>query len=281
MRYSKTILFLIIIGLAVLSLVGADAPRGAFLGELTWPEAEVRLKEAPLVIVPFGAGAKEHGPHLPMNADAKVAEYLCQKAVAALPVVVVPPVRHGWFPAFRDYPGTEIADGDVFRRFIYEIAKSLIKNGAKRIVFLNTGIFKATGLPLAMVAREIRVEYRIPALVVSWDDLEDKEIEKLQEQKIGGHADEIETSIHLFLQPHLVQMEKAVPDYGKPVKKDYAGYRPGLFSRNPGDPAYSKTGLLGDPTKATAEKGKKALDIMTANFIKILAGFAASSCPTG
>jgi len=64
------------------------------------------------------------------------------------------------------------------------------------------------------------------------------------------------------LQPHLVQMDNAVTDYGTPDKKDY-----------PGDPAYSKTGLFGDPTKATAEKGKKTLEIMTGNWIKILEGF--------
>lgn len=41
--------------------------RGAYLGHPSWPEAEARLAEAPLVVVPFGAGAKEHGPHLPMR----------------------------------------------------------------------------------------------------------------------------------------------------------------------------------------------------------------------
>ena len=82
---------------------------GAYLGELTWPEAEQRLKSAPLVILPFAGGAKEHGPHLPMNADRKVMEYLCRKAVEALPVIVAPPILHGWFAAFRDFPGTEVS----------------------------------------------------------------------------------------------------------------------------------------------------------------------------
>ena len=52
------------------------AQTGAFLGDLTWPEAKERLETAPLVIIPFGGGAKEHGPHLPMNADSAVMEYL-------------------------------------------------------------------------------------------------------------------------------------------------------------------------------------------------------------
>ena len=120
-------------------------PKGVFLGECTWPEAERLLTDSPIVILPFGAGAKEHGPHLPMNADQKVMEYLCDKAVEAFPVVVAPPILHGWFPAFREFPGTEVANPELFKDYIFEVANSLIKNGANRILFLNTGIFKATG----------------------------------------------------------------------------------------------------------------------------------------
>ncbi len=250
---------------------------GAYIGELNWPDAESRLQEAPLVILPFGAGAKEHGLHLPMNADQKVMEYLCQKAVESLHVLVAPPILHGWFPAFRDFPGTEVADAGVFQDYVFEVTMSLVKQGARRIVFLNTGISKATGLPIGIAAREIRVKTGTPTLVVSWDDLETAEIDSLQEQEIGGHADEIETSIHLYLQPNLVHMERAVVDYGSADKKDYPGYRPGLFSRNPRDPAYSETGLFGDPTKANAEKGKMALEIMTKQWLSALKGFSKSS----
>ena len=63
-------------------------------------------------------------------------------------------------------------------------------------------------------------------------------------------------------------------DYGRDAAKDYAGYQPGLFSRDPRDPAYSETGVFGDPTKATAEKGRKALAILTAEWLKALRGFA-------
>ncbi|MGH7599969.1 MAG: creatininase family protein [bacterium] len=252
----------------------AAQTAGAFLGDLTWPEAEARLKAAPLVILPFGAGAKEHGPHLPMNADAAVMEYLCQQAVASFPVIVAPPILHGWFPAFREFPGTEVAAAEVFQRYVYEVAMSLIRHGAKRIVLLNTGISRATGLPLSIVAREIRVQTGTPALVISWDDLETPALDSLQEQKAGGHADEIETSINLYLQPELVRMEKAVVDYGTSGRKNYPGYEPGLFSRNPHDPEFSRTGLFGDPTKATGEKGKKALAILTQQWLRVLRGFA-------
>ena len=269
------LLFSMILCILFTQNMNAEIP-GAFLGDLTWPEAEVRLQEAPCVILPFGAGAKEHGPHLPMNADAVVLDYLCQKAVETLPVIVAPPVLHGWFPAFRDFPGTEVADPDIFQRYIHEIARSLIKNGARRLVLLNTGIFKATGLPLSIAAREIRVETGVPILVVSWDDLETDEVEAFQEQNIGGHADELETSIHLYLQPDLVHMDLAVNEDGQ-ARKSIPGYKPGLFSRNPEDPAYSETGILGDPTLATAEKGRKVLDIMVRQWLTALKEFSKTS----
>ena len=126
------------------------AQAGAWLGDLTWEEAAQRLPST-LVIIPFAAGAKEHGPHLPMNTDAVVMHYLVEAAVSERDVVVAPPILHGWFPAFRGYPGTEVADGSVFAAYVRAVADSLVAHGARRIVFLNTGISKATGLPLMMV----------------------------------------------------------------------------------------------------------------------------------
>ena len=249
---------------------------GAHLGHLTWPDAERRLQEAPLVIVPFGAGAKEHGPHMPMNADQVVMEYLVQQAVDSLPVIVAPPIVHGWFPAFREFPGTEVRDPDVFREYVFEVVRSLVDHGAQRIVILNTGIRNATGIPLAAVAREIRVQTGVPVLLVSWDDLETEEVSQFQEQRVGGHADEIETSIHLVLQPGLVHMDRAVADYPARSARGYPGYQPGLYSRDPLDPAYSTTGLTGDPTLASVEKGRRTLAIMTREWIKALRGFAGS-----
>ncbi|MFI5006306.1 MAG: creatininase family protein [Solirubrobacterales bacterium] len=265
-----------LIALVALGIVprngSAEAP-GVWLGDLAWPEAEVRLREAPVVVLPFGPAAKEHGPHLPLNADAKVMEYLCEQAIRSRPVVIAPPILHGWLPAFRGFPGTEVADRVVFMRYVEEVARSLVRQGARRLVFLNTSVSRAGGLALSMVARDLRAETGTPTLVVSWDDLETKELHALAEQARGGHADEIETSIHLFLQPSLVHMEKAIADVPAPPK-DYPGYEPGLFSRDSRDPAYSRTGVSGDPTKATAEKGRQALAILTAQWLKALSGFA-------
>jgi creatinine amidohydrolase len=260
----------------VLAAAAPSAPEtpGAYLGDLTWPEAGNRLKAAPLVVLPFGPAAKEHGPHLPLNADAKVMEYLCDQAVRALPVLVAPPILHGWLPAFRAFPGTEVEDPSVFIKYVDAVARSLLRQGARRIVLLNTSISKAAGLPLAIVARDLREQTGTPIL-------ETPEIDAMKAEKRGGHADEIETSIHLFLQPGLVHMDKAVADFGRAPARDYPGYEPGLFSRDPRDPAWSETGVYGDPTKATAEKGRKALAILTAQWLRALSGFAEAPLPAG
>lgn len=264
--------------LPALLLAGAAVP-GAYLGELAWPEAEARLRAAPLVVLPFAPAAKEHGPHLPLNADAKVAEYLCARAVEALPVVVAPPIHHGWLPAFRAFPGTEVADPAVFIAYVRAVADSLVRSGARRIVFLNTSISRAGGLPLAVVARDLRADGGVPTLVVSWDDLETDASRALETQERGGHADESETSIHLFLQPGLVRMDRAVTDYGRERAKDYPGYEPGLYSRDPGDPAYSETGLTGDPKRASPQKGQRALELLNEQWLKALRGFSESPLP--
>ncbi len=248
---------------------------GAYLGDLSWPEAERRMQTTPIVVIPFSAGAKEHGAHLPMNADQVVMQYLVAAAVASVDVIVAPPVLHGWFPAFREFSGTEVSNPQTFERYLYEVALSLTRQGAKRIVFLNTGITNATGLPIAIVAREIRAETGVPTLVVSWNDLETVELEALAEQREGGHGDEIETSINLFLQPDNVRMELAVQDYGDRPVKTYPGYEPSVFSRDPADPSYSESGIYGDATLATAEKGERALEIMTAEWLRALRGFSA------
>ncbi len=264
---------------AIAASDGVGQTAGAYLGDLSWPEAEQRFASTPVVVVPFGAGAKEHGLHLPMNADALVIEYLCQPAVDSVDVIVAPPILHGWFPAFRAFPGTEIEDVDVFTDYVFQVASSLVRQGAQRIVFLNTGISRATGLPISIAARELRAQTGTPTMVVSWDDLETPEADALATEEVGGHAGEMETSIHLLLQSHLVKMDRAVRDYRTP-RAGHPGYIPGLFSQDPGDPGYSETGLYGDPTLATPEKGEALLRIMTHEWIEALRGFSEAPLPS-
>ena len=256
--YSKLFVFLLLIIMPIIS------HAGEFLANVSWQQAD-KLIKTKTVIIPFAAGAKEHGPHLPLSTDHIVMKHLLKKAAQNSNVIIAPPISHGWFPSFRDYPGTEISDPTIFQNYVKSVAESLVRSGATRIVFLNMGITKATGLPISIVARDIRANYNIPTLIISWDDMESEEAEHLYQQKRGGHADEGETSIILHLRPDLVDMNKAVKDYRQ--SKTQIGYTPGKFDRA------TEIGVYGDPTLATAEKGKKILEIMVKNWLLALQQF--------
>lgn len=249
----------------LLMAISSSSMAGAYLADLTWPEAAQALPER-TVILPFAAGAKEHGPHLPLGTDALVMEHLLAVAVKERDVLAAPPVLHGWFPAFRDYPGTEVSDPTVFQDYVRSVAESLVRHGATRLVILNLGVTRATGLPLSIVARDLRADHDVRVLVLSWDDLEDEDSRRLYEQERGGHADEGETSIVLHLKPDLVKMDKALVDYRDPPIGQI-GYAPGVFDRE------TEAGSFGDPTLATSEKGSALLTIMTRNFLKALDQF--------
>ena len=103
----KKIVYCLCLLLIAKSALAADTP-GAYLADMTWPEAEQKFASSPVVIIPFGAGAKEHGRHIPMNADHVVLKYLTDQAVAGADVIVAPAVLYGWLPSFREFPGTEI-----------------------------------------------------------------------------------------------------------------------------------------------------------------------------
>ena len=258
------------LGLATLFLFGVSAGVGAAagvrLGELTWPEARRALACMPLVVVPFAAGAKEHGPHLPMNTDQRVMEHLLEAALAETDALIAPPILHGWFPAFRAFPGTEVADPAVFQNYVRAVAQSLTRQGAQRIVLLNLGIARATGLPLAVVARDLRADLGVPTLLVNWDDLETAAVAAFTDQPRGGHADEIETSIVLALEPDAVRQDQIVADLRGP-RSPQVGYAPGYFEAE-------ESGLYGDPTLASAEKGRRTLAIMRSRWLLALQQFA-------
>lgn len=244
---------------------------GIYLGEVTWEQAAPALENS-VVVLPFAAGAKQHGRHLPLNTDQLVLEYLLAAAVQEKNVVICPPILHGWFPAFRRFPGTEVADAKVFQAYLEAVATSLVNCGAQRLVFLNMGLASTTGLPIRIVARDLRANHDTHTLVISWDDLETADADAHYEQLRGGHADEGETSILLFLKPESVLMDKAAQDYRSPGEPQI-GYQPGVF-------AASESGTFGDPTLASAEKGEAILNIMRRNWLTAIDQFAAATSPT-
>jgi creatinine amidohydrolase len=240
--------------------------RGVWLEDLTWPEAAERLRSGALVVVPIGAAAKEHGPHLPLATDLLVARELGRRIALELPVVVAPVVCFGYYPAFVGYPGSQHLRSETFVALLTDLFVGLIRQGVTRIAVVNTGV--STEAPLRIAVRDLYATHRVRVAVADIREL-GRETTALLGQKLGGHADEMETSLVLAIAPGSVRMERAEPDYGHALDGPATVfYRPTVFEGDPlAGPDYSRTGARGDPSLATAEKGQLILDAMTRELV--------------
>jgi creatinine amidohydrolase len=234
--------------------------RGAYIEEITWPDVEAEMRTVDTVLIPLGAACKEHGHHLPLNTDRLSAEYLAQRIAEQCRVLIAPTVTYGHYPAFLEYPGSASLAFDTFRDLIVDICRSFARQGIRKFYVLNTGI--STAKPLG-AARQILLSEKVKMEFTDFDSVGSAARASVRQQSLGTHADEIETSMMLYIAPHLVRLELAKPEL--------APDSPGGLTRNPAGPGvYSPTGSWGDPTLATAEKGRIVTEAIVAEIIEFL-----------
>lgn len=234
--------------------------KGTPLEHLTWAQAEPLLKRAPVVLVPLGARLKEHGLHLPLNNDWRLAEYLTKRVVEAADVVAVPTLPYGHYPAFAEYPGSVSLRLETCRDLVVDVCRSLAPFGPKKYYVLNTGIstLKALAPAKEILSQDgIRLEYTDLSV-----DLADVEAQ-VRTQDAGTHADEIETSMMLYIAPETVNLAAARKDI-HPGK--------GFLTRDPNAATgiYSPTGAWGDPTLATREKGRIVVEALVERLLNAI-----------
>src|SRR5258706_1429483 len=97
------------------------------LEKLTWIEAESALTEDTVVLIALGAAAKEHGPHLRLDNDFQMAEYLKRRVMAQTAAVVAPTISYHYYPAFQEYPGSTHLTFDTARDLVVDVVKSLAR----------------------------------------------------------------------------------------------------------------------------------------------------------
>jgi creatinine amidohydrolase len=175
-----------------------------------------------------------------------LAEYFKREILRSADVVIAPTVNYHYYPAFVEYPGSISLRLETARDLMVDICRSLARDGPRKFYALNTGVstLRPLGLAASILAGD-EIEFRytdIPKLTAGVES-------SLKRQEGGTHADEIETSVMLFIAPATVEMSLAV--------KDYHPSAIGRLTRNPaGEGSYSASGIYGDPTLATREKGE-------------------------
>ena len=240
--------------------------KGAWIETMAWPEVGEKLRGGWPVIVPIGARAKEHGHHLPMQTDYLLARALAEGVASQLSVLIAPVIDFGYYPAFLRYPGSQHLRAETFINLLDDVIDRLLEQGAAHVAIINTGV--STEGPVQVAVRSIFARRGVQVAVADIRRL-GRASSKLLQQKLGGHGDEHETSLMLAIAPDAVDMSRASVDYGNMLEEpDTVFYRPSEFN---GDVArginYSSTGVRGDPTLATAEKGRAILEDMVAELV--------------
>lgn len=230
------------------------------LADLTWLEAEEILSRDPLVVLPIGAAAKEHGPHLRLDNDLRLADYWAARLERELGdgILIAPTLAYHFYPAFVEYPGSTTLRLETARDLMIDVVRSLARHGARRFYALNTGVSTVRALePARLELAKEGITLRYTDVLAAFAPIE----REVSEQEGGTHADEIETSMMLVIAPDRVDMTKAVKDFDP---KD----APGLTRDPSGKAKYSPTGTYGDPTLASRAKGER---IVEAFFAALLA----------
>jgi creatinine amidohydrolase len=239
--------------------------------DLTWPEVNEAVALEKVILLPVGS-TEQHGHHLPLDVDNFLASSVCLEAGRRAPdkILVAPTIPYGFNIHAMDFPGTVHVAYDHFVEYCVDVCKSFAYHGFKRIVIVDG---HGSNEPLLQfVGRRTILE--TDALVASfmwWNMLrvDPNFVTSFRESVFPGgcaHACEVETSMYLHLGPEKVQIDKATDNIAWYNQQGAAGFRwvdafgGGAVSLVEWTSTYTPTGVMGQPTLANAEKGRRIFE---------------------
>lgn len=210
-------------------------------------------RENTLVVIPIAA-VEQHGPHMPTGTDTILCSSIADALENRLPsqILQTPTLWVGASAHHLRFGATLDCSLDTYVASLCDIARSLLDDGFRRILFLNGHGGNID--PMKMAVRELQISY-VDALLAAgcyWsaaDAAREKILEG--EHKFVGHACEFETSLMLHVRPDLVD-ESNLQNAGKLIDDTIDGF---YISRDMKQ--RTAQGYTGRPDLATAEKGEK------------------------
>jgi creatinine amidohydrolase len=238
----------------------------AFLeaGAARLPEIQEFAGRYPFAIFPVGS-TEQHGPHLPLDTDNRIAERIALETARRSVGLVLPTMPLGYAWVWRNIPGTLTLRFDTYMRMVRDVAESLERWNIKAL-FLLSG-HGSNPQPIKHAVRElIHDQLGIKVLFDVYAGL-DQMLKEADSKRWHTeiHAEEIETSMMLAIAPELVRMDLAEADY-PPLPADYAKSELSMGH-------LMRSGVFGDPRTATAEKGQRWLDLAAQRSAELWLGF--------
>ena len=255
----------------------------------TWPEINEDVAAGKVVVVPIGS-TEQHGAHLPLDVDVVCPVGVAEAAARLVPnqVLVMPPIVHGYTAHVMDFPGTVNIHWEHFIKFVVDVGKSVAYHGFKKIVLLNGHGSNAPNLDLA--SRRINLETDAECSFMCWWDLlkvDPDFMPSWRESDFPGgcaHACELETSVYLYLDEDGVQQDR-ISDGTIEFNKHGSDLQyTDIFGSGPAavtswTASYSDSGVLGQPTLATKEKGQRALEEAAKQLARWIEEFGGRAAP--
>jgi creatinine amidohydrolase/Fe(II)-dependent formamide hydrolase-like protein len=248
---------------------GSSVESNVLLGELTWPEAQERFRQVDVALLPVGS-IEQHGPHLPLDTDAFDADYLAKRVAAACPEpkpLVLPLIPYGVSYAHEDFSGTVSVSPDTMAKLVYEVGMSVARQGITKLVIVNG--HGGNGPALHFAAQLINRDAHI-FTCVDTGETSDADINAMSDVPNDVHAGDIETSTTLAVRPELVRMDRAekfIPRFSSKYL-DFTSQRGvGWYARTN---RITPSGIFGDPTRASVEKGERMWEIMIHHLVQLV-----------
>ena len=237
--------------------------------ELKAADLRAQAAQGAIAVVPVAA-IEQHGPHLPVITDsllcATVARRGAERAVAAQdrPVLVTPTVWSGLSEHHMPFGGTLSLDFPAFSALVGGVCRALQRHGCGRILLLNG--HGGNEAALRVIVDQLSPTFEGVVACVNYWHLAALEFAQILERQAGvQHACEAETSMVLALRPELVDSSRfAEASFAEGKSPGGAAYRWRSFA------ARTASGVIGDPTAASAEKGERLLDAAAAALADLL-----------
>ncbi|OXM87762.1 creatininase family protein [Paenibacillus rigui] len=230
-----------------------------FLPRLTTLETKAIPKESALVVLPVGA-VEQHGPHMPVFTDTLIGEGFLTEAFEQLPddapVWLLPPLPFGKSNEHLNHAGTISLSATTLMAVLTDISSSLKRSGFRKLLLFNT--HGGNSDLLNMMAREIRIATGMDVFRLDPGALQLGEGMITEEEKrVGIHAGDTETSVVMALQRTWVNDTLAPKEMPNFPKSSFLQLKSKAFAWITDD--ISETGIAGDATLATPDKGNAML----------------------